>query len=128
MCGSNCKGANYLTTLSHLRLVCSDDGINFYELENYPLLISQVVLESFSVEDCCVSCMEDMCYRTYTAVSPNGVGVGLRTTVDWKNFQSHGMIFPPHNKHGAVFEEKNIGMFYALHRSSSVAIGEISFG
>jgi predicted GH43/DUF377 family glycosyl hydrolase len=119
----NYKGADYLTTLSHLRLACSDDGINFYESENYPLLRGQGMLESFGVEDCRVSCIEGIYYLTYTAVSPNGVGVGLRTTVDWKNFQSHGMILPAHNKDCAIFEEKINGMFYALHRPSSVAIG-----
>ena len=32
------KGTDYLTTLSHLRLLCSDDGIHFYEPEGYPLI------------------------------------------------------------------------------------------
>ncbi|PKB17073.1 glycoside hydrolase family 130 protein [Flavobacterium sp. 5] len=119
----NYKGADYLTTLSHLRLVCSDDGIKFYEPENYPLLIGQGIFESFGIEDCRVSYIEGIYYLTYTAVSPNGVAVGLRTTGDWKNFQSHGIILPPHNKDCAIFEEKINGMFYALHRPSSVAIG-----
>src|SRR5688572_12613677 len=35
------KGANYLTTLSHLRLLCSEDGHKFYEPEGYPLLIGE---------------------------------------------------------------------------------------
>jgi predicted GH43/DUF377 family glycosyl hydrolase len=117
------KGVDYLTTLSHLRLLCSEDGRKFYEPEGYPLLIGQGFLESFGIEDCRVSCMEGIYYLTYTAVSPNGVGVGLQTTADWKSFQSHGMIFPPHNKDCAIFEEKINGLFYALHRPSSVAIG-----
>ncbi|MEO6290050.1 MAG: hypothetical protein ABIO76_09030, partial [Ginsengibacter sp.] len=40
-----------------------------------------------------------------------------------KSFQSHGMILPPHNKDCAIFEEKINGLFYALHRPSSVDIG-----
>ncbi len=32
----NYKGNDYLTTLSHLRLLCSDDGIHFHEPEGYP--------------------------------------------------------------------------------------------
>jgi predicted GH43/DUF377 family glycosyl hydrolase len=117
------KGVNYLTTLSHLRLVCSDDGRKFYQPGEYPLLIGEGFLESFGIEDCRVSYIEGVYYLTYTAVSPNGVGVGLRTTSDWKNFQSHGMILPPHNKDCAIFEEKINGFFYALHRPSSVEIG-----
>ena len=51
----NYKGIDYLATLSHLRLVCSDDGVKFYEPQGYPLLIGQGVLESFGIEDCRVS-------------------------------------------------------------------------
>jgi predicted GH43/DUF377 family glycosyl hydrolase len=117
------KGVDYLTTLSHLRLVCSDDGRKFYEPEGYSLLIGQGPLESFGIEDCRVSCIDGIYYLTYTAVSVNGVGVGLRTTANWRDFQSHGLILPPHNKDCAVFEEKINGLFYALHRPSSVEIG-----
>jgi len=70
-----------------------------------------------------VSCLEGIYYLTYTAVSPSGVAVGLRTTSDWKTFHPHGIILPPHNKDCAVFEEKINGQFYALHRPSSVEIG-----
>lgn len=117
------KGLDYLTTLSHLRLVCSDDGIHFYEPESSSLLMGSGILEQFGIEDCRVSKIEDTFYLTYTAVSENGVGVGLRTTKDWKNFESKGMILPPHNKDCALFEEKINGKFYALHRPSSPQIG-----
>jgi beta-1,2-mannobiose phosphorylase / 1,2-beta-oligomannan phosphorylase len=119
----NYKGVDYLTTLSHLRLLCSDDGIRFYEPEGYQSLYGEGILQSFGVEDCRVTCIGNKYYLTFTAVSDNGVGVGLRTTTDWENFQSHGMILPPHNKDCAIFEEKINGKFYALHRPSSVDIG-----
>lgn len=117
------KGVDYLTTLSHLRLLCSDDGIHFYEPREYPLLVGEGVLQTFGIEDCRVAFIEGIYYLTFTAVSNNGVGVGLRTTTDWKNFHSHGMILPPHNKDCAIFEEKINGLFYAFHRPSSVDIG-----
>lgn len=119
----NYKGIDYLTTLSHLRLLCSDDGINFYEPNGYPLLVGEGVLQSFGIEDCRVALLENKYWLTFTAVSGNGVGVGLRTTNDWKNFQSHGMMLPPHNKDCAIFDEKINGLFYCLHRPSSVDIG-----
>ena len=119
----NYKGVDYLTTLSHLRLLCSDDGIRFYEPEGYPMLVGEGMLQTFGVEDCRVALLEDIYYLTFTAVSDNGVGVGLRTTVNWKNFQSHGMILPPHNKDCAIFNEKINGLYYAFHRPSSVDIG-----
>jgi predicted GH43/DUF377 family glycosyl hydrolase len=119
----NYKGVDYLTTLSHLRLVCSEDGIHFHEAEGYSSLVGEGVLQAFGVEDCRVTRLGDKYYLTFTAVSDNGVGVGLRTTTDWKNFQSYGMILPPHNKDCAIFEEKVNGLYYALHRPSSVDIG-----
>ncbi|CAN5788608.1 glycoside hydrolase family 130 protein [soil metagenome] len=119
----NYKGVDYLTTLSHLRLLCSDDGINFYEPDGYKPLVGEGVLQTFGIEDCRVSFLENKYHLTFTAVSDNGVGVGLRTTIDWKNFQSFGMMLPPHNKDCAIFEERINGMYYALHRPSSVDIG-----
>ncbi len=119
----NYKGVDYLTTLSHLRLLCSNDGVNFYEPDGYPNLVGEGMLQTFGVEDCRVALIDDIYYLTFTAVSGNGVGVGLRTTINWKNFQSHGMVLPPHNKDCAIFEEKVNGLFYALHRPSSVDIG-----
>lgn len=119
----NYKGSDYLTTLSHLRLLCSDDGKKFYEPGGFPYLTGEGSLQTFGIEDCRVSFVEGLYYLTFTAVSDKGVGVGLRTTADWKKFESHGMILPPHNKDCAVFEEKINGLFYALHRPSSVDIG-----
>lgn len=119
----NYKGLDYLTTLSHLRLVCSEDGIHFSEPEGYPAITGEGNLQTFGVEDCRVTQIEDTYYLTFTAVSDNGVGVGMKTTKDWKSFQSHGMILPPHNKDCAIFEEKINNKFYALHRPSSVDIG-----
>ena len=119
----NYKGVDYLTTLSHLRLLCSEDGRKFYEPENYPPLVGEGMLETFGIEDCRVALLDGTYYLTFTSVSPNGVGVGLRTTMDWRNFEKHGMILPPHNKDCAIFEEKINGLYYALHRPSSVDIG-----
>lgn len=120
---ANYKGLDYLTTISHLRLLCSDDGIHFYEPEGYPSLFGKGSLEKFGVEDCRVTQIGETYYLTYTAVSDSGVGVGLKTTTDWKHFESKGMILPPHNKDCAIFEEQINGKYYALHRPSSKDIG-----
>jgi len=117
------KGVDYLTTLSHLRLLCSDDGIHFYEPEGYHKLFGQGRLQTFGIEDCRVTQIEEEYFLTFTAVSANGVVIGLRKTLDWKTFSTHGIIMPPHNKDCAIFEEKIGGKFYALHRPSSVDLG-----
>lgn len=119
----NYKGLDYLTTLSHLRLLCSSDGIHFEEPEGYAPLLGNGSLERFGIEDCRVTQINDTYYLTYTAVSENGVCVGLRTTKDWKNFELKGIILPPHNKDCTLFDEQIDGKYYALHRPSSVDLG-----
>lgn len=116
-------GIDYLTTISHLRLVWSDNGIDFKEDPNFSSLFGQGEYETYGIEDCRVSKIEDTYHLTYTMVSSNGVGVGLRTTTDWKTFEKKGMIFSPHNKDCAIFEEKLNDKFYALHRPSSPELG-----
>lgn len=117
------KGLDYLTTVSHLRLLSSEDGINFKEDPAYPPLFGNGELERFGIEDCRVTQIGKTYFLTYTAVSDSGVCVGLRTTKDWKKFEYKGIIFPPHNKDCAMFEEKINGKYYALHRPSSKEIG-----
>lgn len=117
------NGEYYLTTLSHLRLVSSKDGILFHEPEETLAIFGEGTQESFGIEDCRVATMEDGYHLTYTKVSPDAVGVGYMFTKDWKNFVRRGMIFPPHNKDCALFEEKINGKYYCLHRPSSPELG-----
>lgn len=116
------KNKQYLTTLSHLRLVSSSDGIHFAEEPN-GIFHGEGELESYGIEDCRVVEMEGAHHLTYTQVSPYGVGVGYRSTTDWRTTTEPVMIFPPHNKDCAIFDRKINGKYYALHRPSSVAIG-----
>jgi predicted GH43/DUF377 family glycosyl hydrolase len=118
------KDKTYLSTISHLRLVCSDDGVHFYEPDDFPTKIfGQGALETFGIEDSRVSLIDGVYHLTYTQVSENGVGVGLMRTGDWRNFSREGMIIPPHNKDCALFEEKIGGKYYCLHRPSGIALG-----
>lgn len=119
----NYKGQDYLTTLSYLRLVFSDDGVHFYEDSKYPPVFGRGFYESFGIEDCRVATMDDGYYLTFTEVSPVAVGVGMMHTRDFRHFTHEGMIFPPHNKDCALFEEKIDGRYYALHRPSSPELG-----
>lgn len=116
-------GKDYLTTLSHLRLLASEDGVTFAEPDGIGPLMGMGELETYGIEDCRVAQIGDTYYLTYTQVSAHGVGVGLRTTRDWKSFVQQGMIFPPHNKDCALFTEKVGDKYYALHRPSSPELG-----
>lgn len=117
------NGSTYLTTLSHLRMVSSDDGIHFQEEPLFQPLVGDGEYESYGIEDCRVSQLGADYYLTYTAASPSGVAVGMRSTRDWRNYTSHGLIFPPHNKDCTLFEEKIDGGYFALHRPSSPWLG-----
>ena len=116
-------GRDYLTTLSHLRLLASEDGVHFREPEQSQVLMGTGELETYGIEDCRVSKIDATYYLTYTQVSNNGVGVGLRSTRNWKDFVHAGMIFAPHNKDCALFDERIGGSYYALHRPSSPELG-----
>jgi predicted GH43/DUF377 family glycosyl hydrolase len=109
------RGQFYLTTLSHLRLVSSDDGIHF-GLSCHRPFCGTGPLESYGIEDCRVCRIEDRFYLTYTAVSGDGFGVGMMSTADWTSFSPGQMIIPGPNKDCALFEEKINGRYCCLHR------------
>lgn len=120
--GFDYRGRGYLTTLSHLRLAWSDDGVRF-AIDKKPTLLGKGSYESFGIEDCRVERIEDRHWLTYSAVSENGVGVGLISTSDWKDFKRHGLIFPPHNKDVGLFPGKVGAAYWALHRPSGLGPG-----
>lgn len=117
------SGTEYLTTLSHFRLVWSDDGTTFFEDEQYPSIFGKDRLEAYGIEDCRVTEISGTYNLTYTMVSSVGVGVGLIQTRNWKRFERSGMILPPHNKDCAIFNERINDRYYALHRPSSPQLG-----
>lgn len=117
------KGCEYLTTLSHLRLLYAGAAGIFREPAGSVLFHGVGPNEWYGIEDCRVALVNSTYYLTYTAVSPNGVGVGMMTTTDWNSFSGRKMLLPPHNKDCALFEKKIGGKFYMLHRPSSVFVG-----
>jgi predicted GH43/DUF377 family glycosyl hydrolase len=108
----------YLTSISHLRLARSTDGINF-DIEDNPAIGPANDIESFGVEDPRITLIEDTYYVTYVAVSPLGVTTCMASTKDFKSFQRHGVIFCPENKDVVLFPERIDGKYYALHRPVS---------
>jgi len=117
------KGEFFLTTMSHLRLMSSSNGIDFKEEEDFPPIYGEGKLEAYGIEDCRVATFEGGYHLTYTQVSGRGVGVGYIQTRNWQEYDRKGMIFSPHNKDAALFEEKINGKYYALHRPSSPELG-----
>lgn len=120
--GFEYKGRGYLTTLSHLRLAWSDDGLHFTP-DASPCLVGEGPYEAFGIEDCRVELIDERYWLTFSAASEFGVVAGLASTADWKHFTRHGIIFPPHNKDVAFFPEKIRGAYVAFHRPSGLGPG-----
>jgi predicted GH43/DUF377 family glycosyl hydrolase len=116
------KGVDYLTTMSHLRLARSSDGINFV-VEDKPFIYPTLNCECFGVEDARVVQLEGTYYINYTAVSGDGYVTYLAKTDDFKSVEKLGIIFPPLNKDVAFFPEKIGGKYAAIHRPDNKGFG-----
>lgn len=109
----------YLTSISHLRIARSKDGLNF-QLEETPALAAANDHESFGIEDPRITLIDDTYCITYVAVSPFGITTALALTKDFQTFERCGIIFCPENKDVVIFPEKIGGKYYALHRPESL--------
>ena len=118
-------GKVYLTSLSHLRLARSTDGIHF-TIDDQPFLFPARMDESFGIEDARITLLDGKYWITYTAVSEHGPGVGLAVTTDFKTVERVGMILPPPNKDVALFPQRINGLYYLLHRPMVSDIGKPS--
>lgn len=119
------EGKVYLTSLSHLRLARSYDGIHF-TIDTQPFLFPARMDEAFGVEDARITFLEGQYWITYTAVSEHGPAVGLAVTTDFKTVKRLGLILPPPNKDVCLFPQKINGRYQILHRPMVSEIGKPS--
>jgi len=116
------NGRTFLTSISHLRVARSANGIDF-TIEDAPAISAENEYETFGVEDPRITLIDGTYYVHYVAVSPFGVVTCLASTVDFTDFKRLGVIFGPENKDVAIFDEKVSDKFYALHRPVSPLFG-----
>ena len=116
-------GRTWLTSLSHLRVARSSDGIHF-DVEPSPALSSATVYEAFGVEDPRITFLAGTYWINYTAVSPYGISTALASTRDFRTFERHGIIFPPNNRDVAIFPERIGGRYAALQRPMPTGLGQ----
>lgn len=112
----------WLTTLSHLRIARSKDGVHF-TVDDAPSIMPDANEECWGMEDPRITKIGSVYYINYTAVSPNGAATALITTEDFEHYQRHGTIFLPENKDVAIFPEKIKGSFYCFNRPVPKGIG-----
>ena len=113
----------WLTSISHLRVARSTDGIHF-EIEPTPALFPATAYEAFGIEDPRITLIAGTYWTNYTAVSELGIATALASTRDFKTFERHGIIFPPPNRDVTIFPERIGGRYAALHRPMPTGIGE----
>ncbi len=75
----------YLTSISHLRLARSKDGIGF-EIEDSPAIRPANDYETFGLEDPRISLIDGTYYINYVGVCPFGVTTCLASTKDFTTF------------------------------------------
>lgn len=115
-------GDTFLTSISHLRLARSNDGIAF-RVDPEPILAAAHPLEAFGVEDARITAIGGTYWVNYTAVSPAGIATALASSIDFIHFERRGIIFAPPNRDVAIFPEKIGGRYVALHRPMPEGIG-----
>ncbi|MFD2572953.1 glycoside hydrolase family 130 protein [Spirosoma soli] len=118
-------GKQYLTSLSHLRLARSSDGIHF-TIDEKPFLFPARLDEAYGIEDARITFLDGQYWIMYTAVSEHGPAVGLALTIDFKTVERMGIILPPPNKDVALFPQKINGKYMLLHRPMVSEIGKPS--
>ena len=116
-------GRTWLTSISHFRIARSTDGIHF-EVDPTPAMSAATEYESFGIEDPRITLLDGTYWINYTAVSRYGISTALASTVDFRSFKRHGIIFPPPNRDVTIFPEKIGGRYFALHRPMAGEPGE----
>jgi beta-1,2-mannobiose phosphorylase / 1,2-beta-oligomannan phosphorylase len=118
-------GSPYLTSISHLRVARSKDGVHFV-VDPIPTVTAASALEAFGVEDPRITRLDDAWWVTYTAVSPAGIATGLLRSTDLRSYERRGIVFPPPNRDVAILPERIGGRAVALHRPMPHGLGRSS--
>jgi len=116
-------GATWLTSISHLRVARSRDGVHF-EIDDRPTFAPAHPLEAFGVEDPRLTFVAGEYIMNYTAVSDAGIATGIATSRDLRNWERRGIAFAPNNRDVTIFPEQIAGKYAALHRPMPDGIGQ----
>ena len=119
------RGKDYLSSISHLRLARSIDGINF-TVEPAPFIHPCSSDEEYGTEDARIVCIDGTYYINYTVISTDSWCTALATTTDFKEYKKKGIIFHPENKDVSIFPEKINNKYHALHRPNNSGFGKAS--
>ncbi len=119
------RGKDYLTSISHIRVARSRDGVHF-TVDEKPFIYPSEESEKYGCEDARVTCIEGAYYINFTVISEDSWATALGNTEDFKNITRKGIIFHPENKDVAIFPEMVHGKYCALHRPNNSGFGKAS--
>jgi predicted GH43/DUF377 family glycosyl hydrolase len=119
------KGRDHLSTMSHVRIARSPDGLNF-TVDDAPFIFPTCESEKYGIEDARVTRIEEEYYLNFTIISEDSWCTALAVTTDFRSIARKGVIFHPENKDVAIFPEKINGKYIALHRPNNSGFGKAS--
>ncbi|MDQ0249533.1 putative GH43/DUF377 family glycosyl hydrolase [Sphingomonas kyeonggiensis] len=112
----------HLTSMSHLRIARSSDGVHF-TVADTPLLFPADATERYGCEDARLTVIEGRCYINYTAVSDLGIATALAVTDDFLRVERLGIIHAPDNRDVCLFPRRIDGSYWCLHRPAPLHFG-----
>jgi predicted GH43/DUF377 family glycosyl hydrolase len=109
------------TGLSHLCVARSRNGIDGWEIDPQPTFTADLdnhPEELWGVEDPRITYVPELeeFIVTYTAYGPDGPGVSLAATKDFRQFRRLGVAMPPEDKDAALFPKRIGGRWALIHR------------
>lgn len=113
----------YLTSMSHLRLARSTNGVDF-TVDDTPFIFPANRYERFGCEDARITAIEGRYYINHTAVSDLGIATALAVTDDFKSVERLGLIFSPDNRDVCLFPRRIAGAYWCLHRPAPRHLGK----
>ncbi|MHB8628145.1 MAG: glycoside hydrolase family 130 protein [Aggregatilineales bacterium] len=114
-----------LSSISHLRLARSNDGIHF-TIADTPWLRAEPPYETFGVEDARITRIGDTYYVNYSAVSRYGIATALVSTTDFQQIERHGIMLPPANRDVVLFPERIGERYVCYHRPMPGTLGGLN--
>ncbi len=118
-------GRTYLTTISHLRLARSFDGVHFH-VDPRPTITPAHPTETFGIEDPRITRIGSTYWITYKAVSSHGQATALARTDDFESFERLGVILPPGTTNTVLFPKTGDEDYVAWVRPTASPFGRPS--
>lgn len=110
------RGQGRENDVSHLGYAESTDGVHFTRMPE-PVFSPGNPAEVNGVEDPRLTVLDGRIHMLYTAWAPDAIQVGRASTMDFRTWERHGIVFPgPDNKDAALFPRKVNGRYVAFHR------------